>query len=61
MFHAKYFIYSSLGFSQEYFYNFTIYIKGKSMTPGTGPILTLGLSFEQTWKTAFQTCFIAKI
>jgi hypothetical protein len=28
---------------------FTIYIKGKTMTPGVGPIFTSGLLFEQTW------------
>jgi hypothetical protein len=38
------------GFLKEYFSkDFTLDIYGHSMTHGAGPILTLGLLFEETW------------
>jgi hypothetical protein len=48
MFHAKYQRALSV-FYKNILKAFTIYLKEKSMTPGAGPILTLGLLFEQTW------------
>jgi hypothetical protein len=47
-FHAKHLNSSSFGFSQYFFKNYTIYRKGKSITSGTGRILTLGHLFVQT-------------
>jgi hypothetical protein len=50
VFKAKYLNFTSIGFSQEDFsLGFTVYIYGKSMTPGVGPILTQGVLFEQSW------------
>jgi hypothetical protein len=48
MLYAKYLSLSSNGFLKEVFFkDFTIYIKGKTMTPGAGPILTPGLLIDE--------------
>jgi hypothetical protein len=47
MFHAKYLSSSYVGFSKENV--LTIYIKGKTITPGAGLSLAPGLLFEQIW------------
>jgi hypothetical protein len=49
MFHALYLNSSYLGFFKKDFEVFALYIEGKSMSDGAGPILTPGLLFEQTW------------
>jgi hypothetical protein len=52
MFYAAYLSSSYFGFSQEDFltiYYIHVYIRKINDPPWVGPVLTLGLLFEQTW------------